>query len=130
MKRILILFSTCLLIFSGSNAQELAKDTVAKIIEVRPEFKGGDENLYKYIKKNIKYPKKAKKNDIQGQVYVSFVVEKDGSINEIAIKKGVHELLDQEAMRIVQNMPAWSPGNQNGKPIRVQFVLPIIFKLN
>ena len=130
MKRILILFSTCLLIFSASNAQELAKDTVAKIIEVRPEFKGGDENLYKYIKKNIKYPKKAKKKDIQGQVYVSFVVEKDGSINEIAIKKGVHELLDQEAMRIVQNMPAWSPGNQNGKPIRVQFVLPIIFKLN
>jgi len=130
MKRILILFSTCLLIFSASNAQELAKDTVAKIIEVRPEFKGGDENLYKYIKNNIKYPKKAKKKDIQGQVYVSFVVEKDGSINEIAIKKGVHELLDQEAMRIVQNMPAWSPGNQNGKPIRVQFVLPIIFKLN
>lgn len=106
MKRILILFSTCLLLFSASNAQELAKDTVAKIIEVRPEFKGGDENLYKYIKKNIKYPKKAKKKDIQGQVYVSFVVEKDGSINEIAIKKGVHELLDQEAMRIVQNMPA------------------------
>jgi protein TonB len=127
-KKLLVVFS-CLMLFLRVNAQEAKQDSIQKIVEVKPAFIGGDQALFNYIKKNVKYPKKARKEEIQGKVYVSFVIEKDGAIGEVLIKKGVHELLDEEAMRVIKSMPKWTPGTQGGKPVRVQFVLPISFSL-
>lgn len=125
-KNLLVVFS-CLVLFLRVNAQE--EDTIQKKVELMPAFIGGDQALFNYIKKNVKYPKKARKEEIQGKVYVSFVIEKDGAISDVLIKKGVHELLDEEAMRVIKSMPKWTPGTQGGKPVRVQFVMPISFSL-
>ena len=82
------------------------------------------------LMKNIKYPEQAMKEGIQGRVAVRFIVEKDGSISDVKPILSVHPLLNKEAVRVVKSMPKWTPGKQNGKPVRVRFNLPIMFKLN
>lgn len=101
------------------------------IVEENPEFPGGEVELFKYLGKNTKYPAIAKDAGIQGIVYVQFVVMEDGKINPemITILRGVHPALDQEAMRVVKNMPKWKPGRQRGKPVRVYYKLPFRFTL-
>ena len=79
---------------------------------------------------NIKYPEQAMKEGIQGRVTVRFIVEKDGSISDVKPILSVHPLLNKEAVRVVESMPKWSPGKQNGKPVRVRFNVPVMFKLN
>jgi len=79
--------------------------------------------------KNIKYPEQAVKEGIQGRVTVRFIVEKDGSISDVKPVLSVHPLLNKEAVRVVKSMPKWTPGKQNGKPVRVRFNLPVMFKL-
>ena len=98
-------------------------------VEVMPEYTGGMEALLEYMQNNVKYPEKAKQQKIEGRVIVSFIVEKDGSISEVHSLKAVHPLLEQEAIRVVNNMPKWIPGKVKGKPVRVSFALPVIFKL-
>ena len=98
-------------------------------VEVMPEYPGGMEALFEYMKNNVKYPEKAKEQKIEGRVVVGFIVEKDGSISEVHSLKAVHPLLEQEAIRVVNNMPKWIPGKVKGKPVRVSFALPVIFKL-
>lgn len=98
-------------------------------IEDEPQFPGGLDALMKYLSKNIRYPEQAKKDNIQGKVYVTFVVEKDGSINGAKILRGVGGGCDEEALRVVNAMPKWEPGKLQGKPVRVQYNLPIVFKL-
>lgn len=105
------------------------KDEVFMIVEEMPEFPGGEEARIQFMEKNIKYPRKAKENNIQGKVIVGFIVEPDGSISNIKIVRSVHPLLDAEAMRITRSMPKWKPGKQRGKTIRVQFTMPITFSL-
>ena len=99
------------------------------VVETMPEFPGGEEARIKYMSKNIKYPKDAYEKGAQGTVYVSFVVEKDGSIGEAKVLRGVGKSCDQEALRVVKGMPKWTPGKQSGKPVRVQFNMPVQFKL-
>jgi len=94
-----------------------------------PEFYGGREALLKYISKNVEYPVEAKENEIQGTVYLRFVVEKDGSVGEIEIIRGVHELIDNEAIKVVENMPKWKPGIHRGCKVSVWFTIPIVFQL-
>ena len=94
-----------------------------------PSFPGGDAKLREWIKKNMKYPSYAKKNGIEGQVLVVFIVEKDGSISNAEVSWGVDPSLDQEALRIVNKMPKWKPGTQNGVAMRVKYRLPITFTL-
>ena len=94
-----------------------------------PSFPGGDAKLREWIKKNIKYPSYAKNNGIEGQVLVIFIVEKDGSISNAEVSWGVDPSLDQEALRIVNKMPKWKPGTQNGVAMRVKYRLPITFTL-
>lgn len=96
---------------------------------VMPEYPGGQEALAKFMVDEVKYPKKAKKQSIEGRVYVSFVVDKDGSVTDVAIAKGVDPLLDEEAKRAVRLMPKWKPGTQNAKPVKTKFNLPVVFKL-
>lgn len=99
------------------------------VVENDPEFPGGMEALYKYLRENIKYPQLAKENNITGKVYVTFVVEKDGSIANPRVLKDIGGGCGQEAIRVVKSMPKWTPGKQRGKAVRVQFNLPVSFNL-
>lgn len=102
---------------------------VYNVVEVDPEFPGGIEALYKYLAENITYPQQAKDSGIQGRVIVTFVVEKDGSITGAEVLRGIGGGCDEEALRVVNAMPKWTPGKQLGEPVRVQFNLPVVFKL-
>jgi protein TonB len=106
-----------------------AKDKVFTIVEKMPQFPGGEEALYQYLSTNIKYPLKERKKGITGKVYVSFVVNTDGGIIYTRIAKGVSKGIDDEALRVVSSMPKWIPGAQQGKPVAVQYMLPITFSL-
>jgi protein TonB len=99
------------------------------IVEEPPTFPGGDAALYKWLGENLKYPEEAKELGIQGRVFVSFVVEPDGTPSNVVVKRGIGGGCDEEAIRIVKAMPKWSPGKQRGQPVRVQFNLPIKFTL-
>ena len=105
-------------------------DAVFFIVEDMPEFPGGDEALRKYIANALSYPEIAQEKKIQGKVYVSFVVEKDGSVGDAKIARGVDPSLDKEALRVVKNLPTWKPGKQRGEPVRVSYTVPINFALN
>ena len=100
------------------------------VVEQMPEFPGGMPELMKFLQENVKYPEEAMKNGIQGRVVVQFIVEKDGSISEAKVIKKVNELLDAEALRVIGEMPKWTPGKQKGQEVRVKFVLPVTFRLS
>jgi len=96
-------------------------------VEVMPEFPGGAQALSNYLNTNVKYPKIAEEEGVQGEVVVSFFVERDGSITDVRVIKAVHRALDVEAMRVVRNMPKWTAGTINGEVVRTQYTLPISF---
>ena len=100
------------------------------VVENMPEFPGGDLGLMRYIQKNVKYPAIAKEYNITGKVYVSFIVDKKGSVTNVKIVRGVDKNLDAEAMRVVKSLPKYKPGKQRGKSVRVMFTIPINFTLN
>lgn len=99
------------------------------VVEEMPTFPGGEEELFKYLQRNIKYPAIARENGISGRVYVTFVVDKDGKIKDAKILRGVGGGCDEEALRVVRNMPDWKSGRQNGRPVQVQYNLPVNFTL-
>jgi len=105
------------------------ENKVFQVVEQMPEFPGGDEAMMKFIQKNIQYPDMERENDIQGRVVVGFVVNEDGSLTDINVKKGVSSGIDKEALRVVKLLPKFKPGKQQGKTVKVAFVLPIMFKL-
>lgn len=97
--------------------------------EEMPEFPGGYGALLNFLGQNIKYPTIAAENGVSGRVTVNFVVNKDGSISDAKILRGVDQALDKEAIRLVCSMPKWKPGKQSGKPVRVSYSVPISFRL-
>ncbi|RRA99108.1 TonB family protein [Larkinella rosea] len=99
------------------------------VVEKHPEFPGGMEGLGNYITKNLKYPEAALRAHVSGRVYLSFVVNTDGSMQDIQILKGIGFGADEEAIRMIKAMPRWKPGTQDGKPVRVKYNLPIKFDL-
>jgi TonB family protein len=105
-------------------------DPVFTVVEEMPEYPGGKKALYAFMGENIKYPEDAKKKGTAGTVFVTFVIEKDGKVSGVKLLRGVSESLDKEALRVVSSMPAWKPGKQKGKAVRVQYNLPIKFSLN
>jgi protein TonB len=109
--------------------EEAEESQVFYIVEDMPEFPGGELALRKFIANAIKYPVIAQENGIQGKVYVNFVVDKDGSITNAKISRGVDSSLDKEALRVVNSLPKWKPGMQRGKPVRVSYTVPISFVL-
>lgn len=115
----------------GNGPVEEKPAEIFTVVEEMPTFPGGMGELMKYIQKNIQYPQVEKEADIQGTVYVKFVVEANGSISNVEIAKGVKggANLDKEAMRVVKSMPSWTIGKQNGRPVRVLMNLPIKFQL-
>ena len=100
------------------------------VVEDPPEFPGGLQALSDYLRDNIKYPEACRKDSIQGRVIISFVVEKDGSISSAEVIKSVHEQLDAEALRVISAMPKWKPGKQRGKVVRVEYAIPIKYRLD
>jgi len=104
-------------------------DEIFMVVEQMPEPEGGMQAVYKFISKNLKYPAKAQRMAIEGSVFVSFVIERDGSIADVQVMKGIDPECDREAARVVGKMPPWKPGKQSGRPVRVKFVMPIKFKI-
>lgn len=98
-------------------------------VEVIPQFPGGEASLMTFLKENIRYPEKAYNDGAQGRVVVRFIIEKDGSIGTTTIARGQTPELDAEAMRVVKSMPNFTPGTMNGKPVRVWYMLPILFRI-
>ncbi len=105
------------------------EEQVFMVVEEDPEFPGGLEAIGPFIAKNIVYPQLARENNITGKVYVSFVVEKDGSVSNVIVKRDIGGGCGQEAVRVVKSMPRWKPGKQRGKPVRTQYMLPVSFEL-
>ena len=108
---------------------EEVEEEIFTVVEEEPSFPGGMEALYKYLGTSIKYPSLAKENNITGKVYVTFVIEKDGSIANPRILRDIGGGCGAEALRVVKAMPKWKPGKQRGKAVRVQFNLPVSFNL-
>ncbi|MDL2305195.1 TonB family protein [Bacteroides sp. OttesenSCG-928-D19] len=109
--------------------EEPEEETIFEIVENMPEFPGGYAALMQYLNKNIKYPTIAQENGTQGRVIIQFVVNRDGSVVDPVVMRGVDPYLDKEALRVISGMPKWNPGQQRGKPVRVKFTVPVQFRL-
>ena len=110
--------------------QEVANnDKVYMVIEKMPQFPGGEKKLMNYIAKNLKYPVEAQKKGIQGKVIVQFIVTKSGKVENAKVIREIDPALEKEALRVVNSMPDWIPGTQNGEKVSVYYTLPIVFKL-
>jgi len=105
------------------------EEQVFVVVEEMPEFPGGEKALRTYLATSVKYPTIAQENGIQGKVFVNFVVNKDGSVSNVKIARGVDPAIDAEALRVVSALPKWKPGKQRGAPVRVSYTVPISFKL-
>lgn len=113
----------------GGN-EEIIETEVFLVVEEMPEFPGGQEALLTYLANNIKYPQLARESNIQGTVYIDFIVEANGAVSNVKVKRGIGGGCDEEAVRVVKDMPAWKAGKQRSKPVRVQFNLPVRFILH
>ena len=110
--------------------EEPEEQTIFEVVEQMPEFpNGGMAGLMQYLSKNIKYPTIAQENGTQGRVTVQFVVNRDGSIVDAKVLRGVDPYLDKEAIRVISSMPKWKPGMQRGKAVRVKYTVPVVFRL-
>jgi len=116
---------------AGANTQENSdsEDQVFEVVETDPQFPGGEKALLQYLNNNIEYPRLARQEAIEGRVILQFVVGADGNISNIEVVKGLGRGLDEEAIRLVKNMPNWEPGRQRGRPVRVKYTLPVTFNL-
>ena len=110
--------------------EEQTEDEVFVIVEDMPKFKGGDINKFRdWVQKRVRYPELAAENGIQGRVFITFVVETNGTVSGVTVTRSVDQLLDDAAMEAVSASPKWEPGMQRGRPVRVRYSIPIIFQL-
>ena len=105
---------------------DVESEKIFEVVEKQPTFKG---NVNLWLAQNMRYPKEAVKNNIEGKVIVSFVIEKDGSVSNVKALRSPHSSLTDEAIRVIKAMPNWNPGTMSGKPVRVKYTLPLSFKL-
>lgn len=105
------------------------EEKIYDVCDEMPTFNGGDEALMKWLGENIKYPAEAEAQGIAGRVEVRFAVDKEGNVTKAEVTTSVDSLLDAEALRVVEAMPKWTPGKQDGKPVSVYFTLPVTFRL-
>ena len=119
--------------FSTASAQKTVvsqkNEKVFDVVEQMPEYPGGMQALFEFLSQNIKYPEDAQKQKVEGRVIVTFVVETDGSISNVEVAKHAFPSLDNEAVRVIQAMPNWTPGKQGGEVVRVKYTVPIVFNL-
>ncbi len=132
MKKLFLIMILAVISFTTAGAQNKAEANSGKVYEapeVMPEYPGGVPKLMEFLSANVRYPVEAQKSKIEGRSVIGFVVEGDGSISNISVTRGSYPLLDDEAIRVVKEMPKWKPGMIKGKPVRVKFNLPIYFRL-
>ena len=131
MKRVLLLFFIALS-FQSYAQDEPSEEEQWQVVDDQPDFPGGMDAFFRYIRKNLDYPKEAKQNKVQGKVFVSFVIDSTGSVQKESVKviKGIGHGCDEEAVRLIKNSPKWKPGrvSQSNKRVPVRMVLPIAFK--
>jgi protein TonB len=109
--------------------EEVEEQQIFQVVEEMPEFPGGMGECMKFLGKNIKYPTISQENGVRGRVIVQFVVNRDGSIVDPVVVRGVDPYLDKEALRVISTMPKWKPGKQRGKAVRVKYTVPVMFRL-
>ncbi len=109
--------------------KEVEEDVIHVYVEIMPNFPGGSAELQKYLSTHIKYPAMSQEMGSEGRVVVQFVIDKDGSITNPTVVRGVDAYLDKEAIRVISGMPKWKPGVQNGKKVRVKYTVPVVFRL-
>ncbi|MDR0430205.1 MAG: energy transducer TonB [Tannerellaceae bacterium] len=109
--------------------EEESAQQIFTVVEEMPQFPGGEGELLKYLGRSIKYPVIAQENGIQGRVVCGFIVNRDGTVVDVEVLRGVDPSLDKEAIRVINAMPKWTPGKQRGKPVRVKFTVPVTFRL-
>lgn len=117
-------------VFNGGNEPEKDDDVPLVKVQKKAEFPGGPDKLKEYLKKNLSYPDIAREEGVEGKVFVKFVVGKDGTIKDVKVIRSVDPLLDKEAVRVVSEMPKWTPAQQHDKPCASYFTLPVNFVLN
>lgn len=117
------------LLDDGKGKEDPEANKIFLVVEQSSEFPGGDEARTKFIQNNLHYPAIAKENGIQGIVYITFVIDKEGKVTDASVRKGVGAGLDEEALRVIKLMPPWKPAKQAGKAVKQQFTLPIRFAL-
>ena len=127
---ILMLFVSCMIAFSAKAQDDKGHNEVFLVVENMPEYPGGEDAFRKDIIEAIKYPDEAKKKNIKGKVFVSFVVNKEGKVENAKIERGVDPLLDKEALRVIKQLKTWKPGEQKGIKVKVKFTVPIDFSLS
>lgn len=114
---------------TAAPVEEEEDHVIFQVVEKMPSFPGGDQELFKFLNDNVKYPVIAQENGIQGRVICQFVVNKDGTIVDVEVVRSVDPSLDKEAIRVIKAMPKWTPGLQRNKPVRVKYTLPVMFRL-
>lgn len=133
MKKLFLMSLMAVFCLTTVNAQKTIvsqkNQEVFDVVEQMPEYPGGMQALFQYMADNLKYPKDAMKQQVEGRVLVQFIVETDGSISNAEVIKRVFPSLDEEATRVINGMPKWAPGKQNGKVVRVKFTVPVSFRL-
>ena len=135
MKKIAFLLLVALLSTTTITAQKTvisknqSKERVFDVVENMPEFPGGQDSLMNFLMHTIKYPKEAMEKGIQGRVVAKFIVEKDGQVSTPKVVRSVYPALDEEALRVIRCMPKWKPGKQNGREVRVFFILFVTFRM-
>lgn len=125
MKKNLFLLAFAFMVVLPFSAMSQEEEKILNFSEEMPDYPGGYSEMMKFLQENLKYPSEAVEKNIQGKVYVGFVVEKDGSITDVRINRGINKLLDDEAMRVVKLMPKWKPGKNKGQPVRVSYSIPV-----
>ena len=123
-KMFLIMF---FMAFVSVSAYSQSDDEVYIMVEKRAEFPGGQSEMLKYIQDNRQYPDEAKENDVHGKVLVSLIVERDGTLSDVKVMRGIGSGCDEEAVRVITSMPKWKPGEQGGKAVRTSLTLPVTF---
>ena len=113
----------------SKESDEPNPNKVFDVVEQMPQFPGGTGKLFEYLAKNVRYPKEAENSGTQGRVIATFVVEKDGNVSNAKVVKSINPALDAEALRVINGMPNWNPGMQNGEPVRVKYTVPVTFRL-
>jgi len=116
--------------FKDKQPEPVIDSQIYIMVEEMPEFPGGILELRKWLKSNMKYPEEARKCKITGKVYIGFVINKEGKVEDCKVLRSINPLLDNEALRVINSMPRWKPGKQKGKPVKVSFSFPIKFYLH
>ena len=128
MKKLLLMMFFMAFVSVGAYSQSEADDEVYKIVEEMPQFPGGAAKMMEYVQQNLIYPEEARANNVQGRVFVNFIIERDGTISNVEVKRGIGSGCDEEAVRLVKLMPKWTPGKQRGNAVRCSYMLPVVFK--